>query len=108
MFIRTQNDINKPNFGRFLKISGDTKHLNKFRNELKEESDNFTSFIKKSEKKSFLYIISGKDFDKFLDLLPKIVTFMDFRLNPEKFLKKKPKNFKLKDAISKLNNNKLL
>ena len=65
------------------------------------------SFIKKKdEKKSYLYIITGKDLDKFIDLMREIPYFFMLRRNPEKYLNKEPKKYKLAEAEKKFSGKK--
>ena len=109
MQLNIQNQINPTTFGKFFKISGKKNELDNFRNELKNNSYDFVSFIKnKSKKKSVLYIITGKDYDKFLDLMSEVPHFFDLRRYPENFLKKKPKSYSLKELKKRFKKNKVL
>lgn len=109
MKINSLEKYNEPNFGKFIKISGQKKDLKQFRSQLYSSSCDKISFIKnKSKQKAYLYVISGKDLEKFLDLMEKVPFFSDLRANTEKFLNKKPKKLGLKEAKLKLKENNLI
>ena len=96
-----------PGFGKFVKVKGSAQDLQNFRDELYEVSKDFVSIMqKKSETKSFLYVISGKDADKFLDLAASLGGFMELRRKPQAYLKKKPKVMNVIDAFEKLKEDK--
>ncbi len=89
---------NSPSFGRFLKIEGKTKTIQKFHKELKNKDEDFLSIVKqKGDGRSFLYIFSGRHLDEFLNLVGKIY-FRDLRTTPEKYLKDKPEKINLNKA----------
>lgn len=95
----------QPSFGKFIKVKGDAHSISHFRNRLKEEMagcDYITLATKKRHKKQKLYIISKKDFDKFIDLT-KTVHFFELRTNLEYFMKKKPKTYTVEKARKQLN-----
>ena len=103
MKIITIEKNNEPNFGKFIRISGNKNKLKQFRHKLNNESQDSVSFIKnKSKSKAYLYIFSDKDLDKFIDLIEKGTSFLDLRLNIEKIFDKKPQKLNLKDAKLKL------
>ncbi len=106
--MKIQNrSVSTPSFGRFTKIKGSHSQLQKFKSELREEFDEILPLlVKKDKKKSFLYVMSGKHFDKFLDLT-KTVYFRDLRTNLEFYMPFKVKNIKLKTAQEKLEHKKL-
>lgn len=107
MQVNIQERINNPAFGKFIRVSGRPHRLKHFRQKLRENSNEFLSFIKKKdEKKSYLYIITGKDLDKFIDLMREIPHFFKLRHNPEKYLNKEPKKYKLIEAEKKFLGNK--
>ena len=99
-----------PPFGKFIKIKGKTTHLEHFREQLKKITEKeFVTFIKRNDtEKGKIYILSGKDFDKFIDYTRQSFCLMDFRKKPEKFLNKKPLSLKIHEAHEKLKNKKLL
>ena len=69
----------------------------------------FVTFIKcTGTEKGKLYILSGKDFDKFIDYIRQNSCLIDFRRKPAKFLNKKPLSLKIHEAHEKLKNKKLL
>ncbi len=107
MQISTINTNNNIPFQKFIKIEGSYHKLDSFRTELKDKNrkELFMNFIIKRKEQSTLYIISGKDFDKVLDIVKENSCFTKIRHNVEKYLKKKPKTFKLKKAIKNLRNN---
>ena len=92
------NTYRRPSFGRFIKISGHSKELLKYREELRQKHNNFISIASKSDdKESILYLFSGKHLDKFIDLI-KNIDFRDLKTYPEKYLKSKPKELSLEQA----------
>lgn len=106
--MKIQNrSVSTPSFGRFTKIKGSHSQLQKFKSELREEFDEILPLlVKKDKKKSFLYVMSGKHLDRFLDLT-KTVYFRDLRTNLEFYMPFKVKNIKLKTAQEKLEHKKL-
>lgn len=103
------NINNNPSFGKFIRITGRPNHLKRFRQEMREDSYEFLSFItNKTEKKSYLYLITGKDLDKLIDIIGKMPHFFKIRWNPEKYIKKAPKCYKLNDARKHFKKNKKL
>ena len=97
---------NSPNFGKFIKIKGSAKRIKHFRSKLLEKDGDFmTLATKKESKKPNLYIISKKDFDKFINLTKKI-HFFELRTNLEKYMRKKPDTIKIHKAQKQLKNNK--
>ena len=97
-------------FGKFIKIKGQGKHLEKFRNELETKSrKDFVSLISPSKEKhkKNLYLFSDKDLDKFIDIIKCDSCLIDFRKNPEKFMDKNPIKIKLHEAREKFEKNKL-
>lgn len=114
MQISTLNTTNKTNknynnicFKKFIKINGNPKALNNFRNELQDNhTETFTSFIvNKTNKDASLYLFSKKDLDKMIDLMNKKLSFINVRYNIEKFMKKAPTKLSLENAIEKLGKN---
>ncbi len=100
----TQN--NKPAFGRFQKITGAAEDIEHFRKKLLEKNGDFMTLgVKKSKKKTHLYILSKKDFDKFIDLMDKVF-FFELRTNIEKFMGKKPGTMSVDKAKRQLKHNK--
>lgn len=95
-----------PSFGKFLKITGSSKDIKHFRNKLKEKNGDFLTLgVNQPDKKKFLYIISKKDFDKFINLMNKI-HFFELRTNLEKYMNKKPSVIDVQKAQKQLKNNK--
>lgn len=102
------NNTTSPNFGKFIKIQGKTEHLKKLKGKLDAISDDYTSVIAEKHKpKSSLYILSGEDYNNFLDLLPKFPHFKELKRNLELHLNKAPIVMKYKDAVEKLKNGEL-
>lgn len=98
---------NTPSFGQFIKVKGQAKAVDDFRKKLlNNEGDFITLGVKKAKEKKDLYIISGKDYDKFIDLMEKVL-FFELRTNLEHYFKKKPKVMNVKKAAEKLADNKL-
>ncbi len=109
MQVNLRNERNSNlNFGKFYKISGHEGSLNKFRDKLKNDSYEFLSFIKKEPKQTVLYLITGKELDKFIDAMMKKTNFYKLRTKPEKVLKKMPKEYSLRKAISKFKEKNLI
>ena len=110
--MRVTNTQSNPtsSFGKFIKIKGKTTHLEHFREQLKTTTKKeFVTFIKcTGTEKGKLYILSGKDFDKFIDYIRQNSCLIDFRRKPAKFLNKKPLSLKIHEAHEKLKNKKLL
>ena len=85
-------------FKKFIKIKGHPHGVQKFREELLEQTDKYMTLgVKKDKTKSILYLFSGKDFDEFIDWTKKI-HFREFRTNIEKYMSKKPKVMGLSEA----------
>lgn len=98
----TQNSYS-PNFERFIKVKGSAEDISSLQNELRNYSDDLITLThKKRNDKSVLYILTGKTFDKFIDLIPK-VWFRQLRTNIEKYIGEKPEKLKLKTLKQKLN-----
>ncbi len=98
--------LSSPSFGKFIKIKGQAHDIKHFRKQLLEQDGDFiTIATKKQEKKQNLYIISKKDYDKFIDLIKKI-HFFELRTHLEKYMAKKPKSIDVKEAHKQLKNNK--
>lgn len=95
---------NTPNFGKFIRVKGHHHKIKEFKQELKEyPSDDFISIITRENRhKSYLYIFSGKDFDKLIDISQKNPCFWEIRTNPTKFMNKKPQKISIKDAKKQL------
>lgn len=95
---------NTPNFGKFIRVKGHHHKIKEFKQELKEyPSDDFISIIaRQSPHKSYLYIFSGKDFDKLIEISQKNPCFFEIRTNPTKFMNKKPKKMNLEKAKKRL------
>lgn len=109
--IKIDNTINNhPAFGKFIKIQGHSRHLEKFRNELETKSStDFVSLLspRKEKHKKILYLFSEKDLDKFIDIIKSNKCLTDFREKPQKFIGKKPIKMKLHEAREKFEKNKL-
>ncbi len=96
-----------PAFGQFIKIKGKAKDVDDFRKKLlNNDGDFITLGVKQPKNKKNLYIMSGKDFDKFIKLTKKVF-FFDLRTNLEHYFKKEPKVMTVKKAAEKLADNKL-
>lgn len=102
------NNTTSPNFGKFIKIQGKTEHLKKLQSKLDTVSDDYIALIAEKHKpKSSLYILSGEDYNNFLDLLPKFPLVKELKRNLELYLNKAPIVMKYKDAAEKLKNGEL-
>ncbi len=99
----SQNYRSNTTFGKFYKVKGsqhDIKHLkNRF---LEKDNEFFTLSVNKENNKKLLYLFSGKDFNKFIDLTKKVF-FFDLRHNVEKYMPNKPKKISIKEAKNLLN-----
>lgn len=103
--ILTRN--NTPSFGQFIKIKGKAKDVDDFRKKLlNNDGDFITLGVKQPRNRKNLYIMSGRDFDKFIKLTKKVF-FFDLRTNLEHYFKKEPKVMTVKKAAKKLADNKL-
>lgn len=104
MKVYTQKESYNQGFGKFIRISGKKPHLKHFRQRLRDDSNEFLSFItRKNNQKYYLYLITGKDLKKFIDVMHDISCFFKFRKHPEKYLSKEPKNYSLKEAKKRYN-----
>ncbi len=98
----SQNCNSNTTFGKFYKIKGSPQDIKHLRNRFFEKDNDFlTLSVKKSNNKRILYLFSGKDFDKFIDLT-KEVFFFDLRRNIEKYMPNKPKKISVEKAKSLL------
>ncbi len=99
MQITSQTNNTNLSFQKFIKIKGPAKDLKNFRTELREKNEkDFINFIvSKNKKQSYLYLFTGKDSNKLIDILKKEKNFFKIRLNIEKLIPKKPKTFKLEN-----------
>lgn len=106
MKVSNYNNQQNCSFGKFIKINGQRDKIQEFRYKLQNKSDKYlTLCVKKKNDKASLYLISGKHFDKFIDLTKKIV-FFDLRTHFEKYMKPKPEKISLKKAINMLKDDK--
>ena len=102
------NNSAQPSFAKFIKIEGKTSNLKKLKSQLHNISDDFTSIIaEKNKPKSSLYILSGVDYNNFLELLPKFPHFKELKRNLELHLNKAPIVMKYKEAAERLKNEEL-
>ena len=110
MIISSTTTGNNPAFGKFIKIKGHANHLEHFRKQLSQNStkDFITLLTRHRNKKANLYIISGKDFSDFINLIGKELCLINFRKSPGKFLNKKPLTLNLYSANKKLKDKKLI
>lgn len=93
-----QHHTNNIAFGKFYKVKGNHHDIKRLRNNFFEKDNKFlTLSVKKDDKKRILYLFSGKDFDKFIDLTKKVI-FFDLRHNVEKFMPNKPQKISIKEA----------
>ena len=108
MQITSQTNNTNLSFQKFIKIKGPAKDLKIFRTELRENNKkNFLNFIiNKNNKKSCLYLFTGKDSNEFIKLIKKEKDFFKLKFNIEKFMSKKPKTFKLENLYKNLKDNK--
>ncbi len=91
-----------PSFGKFIKIKGHPHQIDNFRSKLSSKNlDVFQLSVNKGPHKKVLYLFSGKDSDRFIDLLDKMY-FAKFRWNVEKYFPKKPKKMNIASARKKL------
>lgn len=94
----SQNYSSNTTFGKFYKVKGNYHDIKKLRNHFFEKDNKFlTLSVKKDDNKRILYLFSGKDFDKFIDLTKKVF-FFDLRHNVEKYMPNKPKKLSIKEA----------
>lgn len=99
----SQNYTNNTAFGKFYKVKGNHNDIENLRNYFLEKDNNFlTLSVKKDDNKRILYLFSGKDFDKFIDVTKKVL-FFDLRHNVEKFMPNKPKKISIQEAKNLLN-----
>ncbi len=107
MQITSQTNNTNLSFQKFIKIKGPIKDLKNFRTELREKNEKeFINFIVcKKKKQSCLYLFTGKDCNKLINLLKKENDFFKIRFNIEKFMPQKPKTFKLKNIYENLKDN---
>ena len=101
---------NTPQFGKFIKIKGKKGHLEHFRKQLRKDTKkDFVTFIRRTpSKKSKLYILSGKDLNKFIDYARTGASLIDFRHRPENFLNTSPISMRIHEAYEQLKKRKLL
>ena len=92
-------------FGKFIKTSGKREEIAKAKDMLWTVEEPHISLSQKGLKNDVLYIISGKEYDKFIDLT-KEVYFRDLRTDLEKFMPFKPKTKKISSVLKKLKENK--
>ena len=98
---------NAPSFGQFIKIKGKAKDVDDFRKKLlNHDGDFITLGVKQPKNRKNLYIMSGRDFDKFIKLTKKVF-FFDLRTNLEHYFKKEPIVMTVKKATEKWADNKL-
>lgn len=92
-----------PSFGKFIKIKGSNHKLDSLRQKIIQKKPKyFTIMPQKGKKESVLYLLSGKHYDKFIEIIRKNYDFLNVRLNFEKFMKTKPTNIKIEKAEKKL------
>ena len=93
-----------PSFGKFIKVKGHAHDIKHFRKHLLEQDGDFLTLMTKREsKKPNLYIISKKDYDKFIDLTRQI-HFFELRTHLEKYMGKKPKVMDVEEVHKQLKN----
>lgn len=98
----TQGNNYSPPFQKFLKVKGKLHRLENLKDEIRQQKQNLIPFIsKQSPHKGTLYVLTGKDADKFLDLIPQVL-FRNLRTKPEKYMKKKAKEVKPSKLIKEL------
>ncbi len=98
----SQNFSSNTTFGKFYKVKGSQQDIKHLRNRFFEKDNNFLSLsVKNDDNKRILYLFSGKDFNKFIDLTKKVF-FFDLRHNVEKYMPNKPKKISIKEAKSLL------
>lgn len=96
---------NQPSFEKFIKITGSDHKINHFRTKLNSQTDKFLTLkINKKEHKTILYLFSGKDADKYIDLAIKYQPY-NVRNNVKKYMAKNPISMKVEKALSKLKTN---
>lgn len=103
----TQNYNRTQSFGAFLRFKDTPEKIMELRTAL-QNSEKYTCVnIKKTKKKYILDALSGKDFDKLLDISKdnENYCFLEIRTNLPKFLNKKPKIVKVDKFIKKLDKN---
>ena len=94
----SQNYSNNTTFGKFYKVKGSQQDIKHLKNRFLEKDNDFLALsVKKYNNKGVLYLFSGKDFDKFINLTKKVV-FFNLRRNVEKYMPNKPKIISIKKA----------
>lgn len=101
MKVDRSNNVQNQNFGKFIKIKAPSHKIDKFRTALIENGDKFLTLkVEKKNSKPVLYLLSGKDFRKFLKLIQKVY-LPTLKNNIEKYMDKKPKLMSLSEAGKK-------
>lgn len=96
--MQVSQNYNNIAFGKFYKVKGNYHDIKNLRNNFFEKDNKFlTLSVTKDDNKRILYLFSGKDFDKFIDLTKKVF-FFDLRHNVEKYMRNKPKKISIKEA----------
>ncbi len=107
MRIEGGNGNYSTSFGKFIRIDGKFKQLEHFRTKLRKSSEDYlTTLDGGANRRSRLYLISGKDLDTFIDLMKQHIYFRELRENLEKYMPQKPKKLSVKAAFKKLKNDK--
>lgn len=103
--MQIQNNQNQyhTSFGKFIKVTGKPEKIALAKDMLWSIEKPHISLTKKGAKKDSLYIISGKDFSKFIELT-KNIYFRELRTNLEKYMPVKPKSQKISSLLKKLKN----
>ena len=103
MYITNSNyQLSKqPAFGNFYAVKGSKHEINNVRKIIRNKTNKyFILKINKTNKKSVLYLLSGKHEKTFFELAKQHI-FVELKHNLEKFMQEKPKQFKIKDIIKK-------
>lgn len=97
----TINNSNSPSFEKFIKIKGNKKDLNLFRQSILKPNSDFITISSNDKKKSNLFILTGKDAKKVLNKISSGELFIDICDKLNDILGKKPDTMTLKTAKKK-------
>lgn len=104
----TENKISQtPSFKAYLKFKAKPRIIDKLIDLSKEETSDIL-FInrKKGKKEDTIYLLSGKHFNKFIDLLQKTTSLRTLRNSLTKKLHEKPKEMNAQEVIEAILQNK--
>lgn len=104
----TYRNNNRPiSFQKFMEVKGSKNELKSFRNDLRNNNQEFMSFIvNKKNNTSALYLFTGKDSEKLINLMINNKNFTNVRHDIKNFMNKKCKTYKLENIYQNLKNKK--